>query len=155
MRCKVWNIWAARPFPWPLEHSSNVMSRLMITLNDRTRLTGHQTHRNMRFWLVCKPSSVIEGNHQSRCNIAIALMRSRKQTSSLYVSHLAPHGVYSELLSPTFRVSSYLTFSPLPQVAVYFCCTFPQVTLAWCYQAWLLFDARTFLTVMGSTHHRA
>ena len=28
--------------------------------------------------------------------------------------HLAPHGVYSELLSPIFRVSSYLTFSPLP-----------------------------------------
>ena len=30
--------------------------------------------------------------------------------------------------------------------AVYFCCTFPQVTLAWRYQAWLLCGARTFLT---------
>lgn len=31
-------------------------------------------------------------------------------------------------------------------VAVSFCCTFPQVTLAWRYQAWLLYDAQTFLT---------
>ena len=33
--------------------------------------------------------------------------------------HLAPHGVYSELLSPIFRVSSYLTFSPLPFKGLY------------------------------------
>ena len=73
----------------------------------------------MRLWLVCKPSSVIEGNHQSRCNIAVTFKRSREQASSLYVPHLAPHGVYSELLSPIFRVSSYLTFSPLPPKWLY------------------------------------
>ena len=73
----------------------------------------------MRFWLVCKPSSVIEGNHQSRCNIAIALMRSWERASNPNVPHLAPHGVYSELLSPTFRVGSYPTFSPLPHEWLY------------------------------------
>ena len=33
--------------------------------------------------------------------------------------------------------------------AVYFCCTFPQVALAWRYQAWLFCGARTFLTARG------
>ena len=40
-------------------------------------------------------------------------------------------------------------FHHCPKRAVYFCCTFPQVTLAWRYQAWLLYGARTFLTITG------
>ena len=47
------------------------------------------------------------------------LKRSRERTNSPCVPHLAPHGVYSELLSPIFRVSSYLTFSPLPFKGLY------------------------------------
>ena len=39
----------------------------------------------MRFRLVCKPSSVIEGNHQSSHDIAAMLKRSRERTNSPYV----------------------------------------------------------------------
>ena len=69
--------------------------------------------------LVCKPSSVIEDEHQSSCNIATALKRSRERASNPYVPHLAPHGVYSKSLSPMFWVGSYPTFSPLLRLQRY------------------------------------
>ena len=101
-----------------VKNSKNInINKIMNMLKFLTKfkiLCKTKTHISMRFWLVYKPSSVIEGNHQSRCNIAIALMRSRERASNPNVPHLAPHGVCSELLSPTFRVGSYPTFSPLP-----------------------------------------
>ena len=47
------------------------------------------------------------------------------------------------------RVSSYLTFPPLPPhggAVVYFCCTFPRVAPGGCYPLSLPYGARTFLT---------
>ena len=47
------------------------------------------------------------------------------------------------------RVSSYLTFPPLPPhggAVVYFCCTFPRVAPGGCYPLSLPCGARTFLT---------
>ena len=60
--------------------------------------------------------------------------------TALCVPHLAPHGVYSELLSPISRVSSYLTFSPLPEGCIFllhFSSGYPGLTLSsvivlWC-----------------------
>lgn len=83
--------------------------------------------------LVCKPSSVIESRHQSRHDVAIILKRSRERTSSPYVPHLASHGVYSKPLSPIARVSSYLTFSPLPYGGIFllhFSSSRPGLTLS-------------------------
>ena len=111
----------------------------MLIFNINFNFTHKKTQINAS-QLICKPSSVIEGNHQSRCNIAVTFKRSREQASSSYVPHLAPHGVYSELLSPIFRVSSYLTFSPLPEGCIFllhFSSGHPGLTLSsvialWC-----------------------
>ena len=45
---------------------------------------------------------------------------------------LASNGVYSGCMSPYKLIGSYPTFPPLPRkfLAVYFCCPFPQITLA-------------------------
>ena len=60
--------------------------------------------------------------------------------TALCVPHLAPHGVYSKLLSPISWVSSYLTFSPLPEGCIFllhFSSGYPGLTLSsvivlWC-----------------------
>ena len=68
------------------------------------------------------------------------------------IPNLAASGVYMAYCVTTISVSSYLAFPSLPQIgdtklyktqgitteqfaAVYFCCTIPEVTLAWRYQA--------------------
>ena len=67
------------------------------------------------------------------------------------IPNLAAGGVYMAYCVTTISVSSYLAFPSLPQAgdtncktqgiatkllaAVYFCCTVPEVTLAWRYQA--------------------
>ena len=98
-----------------------------------------------------KPGSVFD-DHPSRSSIAKWLKRPtygqwRAATNNALLG-LAPNGVYTAVMSPWRRWALTSPFQPyhgLTVSAECFCCTFPTVTCAWCYQAFLPFGARTFL----------
>ncbi len=59
-----------------------------------------------------------------------------KARSTLFLFGLAPDGVYLAIFVAKNAVCSYHAFSPLPEfLAVIFCGTFPEVTLAGRYPA--------------------
>ena len=81
------------------------------------------------FKLVYKPSSVLDG-HLSRRGISDALKRCKQQVEQTICRYLASSGVYIAPIVTNRSVSSYLALSTLPKIilAVYFCCTFLEVT---------------------------
>ena len=87
-----------------------------------------------------KPGSVptnVDRNYLSWLYVAIKLLATREKTSGkrgdklLFTYGVASDRVYICKYVTALPVSSYLAFPSLPSVslAVYFCCTFPEVTL--------------------------
>ena len=81
---------------------------------------------------LCATNEILSGKHRLRAFVGVASNR-----------------VYMALCVTVESVSSYLAFPSLPDMqAVYFCCTFPEVTLGGRYPLSLPYEARTFLTVI-------